>query len=134
MKTKTLIIALVAILVLGVGGLFVYNYFVEQKDPATIVNESRKNIDKYTTQVTDVAKRLNAEKFKEGVNYTKQQVDDKINKLEEIHKQIEAKAKEITNSALPSQIKDRFSNGINQLIEFLNTQLKQFNRLLPTLG
>lgn len=137
MKTKQIIITIVVVVLIGIASFFGYKYFVENKNPQTTVNEVTDQVTNQVTGYKDAvvgfATQASEFSFDDAATYTKDQVDQAIDKLTEIKTNLESKATEIANSALPENIKTQFAKGIQEVIVWINDQLLKFNNLLPTL-
>ena len=137
MKTKQIIITIVVVVLIGIASFFGYKYFVESKNPQTTVNEVTDQVTNQVTGYKDAvvgfATQASEFSFDDAATYTKDQVDQAVNKLTEIKSNLESKANEIANSALPENIKTQFATGIQTVIDWINDQLQKFGNLLPNL-
>lgn len=137
MKTKQIIITIVVVVLIGIASFFGYKYFVENKNPQTTVNEVTdqvtNQVNGYKDAVVGFAKQASELSFDDAATYTKDQVDQAVNQLTEIKTNLESKANEIANSALPENIKIQFATGIQTVIDWINDQLQKFGNLLPNL-
>lgn len=137
MKTKQIIITIVVVVLIGIASFFGYKYYVENKNPQTTVNEVTdqvtNQVTRYKDAVVGLAKQASEFSFDDAKTYTKDQVDQAINKLTEIKTNLESKANEIANSVLPENIKTQFSTGIQTVIDWINDQLQKYGNLLPSL-
>lgn len=133
MKTKQIIITIVVVVLIGIASFFGYKYFVENKNPQTTVNEVTNQVPGYKDAVVGFATQASEYSFDDAATYTKDQVDQAVNQLTEIKTNLESKANEIANSALPENIKTQFATGIQTVIDWINDQLQKFGNLIPNL-